>query len=86
MWKANCMDNKPLKMRGFRISLETVNPFGHVCQIVEWVDPEGHIARRVAGAHLTTSAVNGLAQSFVAGVRHTLSDDEPQPKATLRKR
>ncbi|VXB88929.1 conserved hypothetical protein [Burkholderia sp. 8Y] len=73
-------------LRGCRVSAPLQQPFGSGCRIVEWIDGEGQISRRVVSADVTEAEVVATIRRHVTGRKHVLIDDERQPRQTLPRR
>ncbi|KAF1029713.1 MAG: hypothetical protein GAK40_00371 [Burkholderia plantarii] len=73
-------------VRGCRVSEPIRPPFGSGCRIVEWVDAEGRIARRVVSEHVTEAEVVATIRRPIDGRRYLMHDDEQMPRETLPRR
>jgi hypothetical protein len=73
-------------LRGCRVSPPLQQPWGSGCRIVEWIDGEGQISRRVVAADVTEDEVVETIRHHVMGRKHVLIDDERQPRQTLPRR
>ncbi len=73
-------------LRGCRVSEPIRQPWGGGCRIVEWIDAEGRVARRVVAEHVTEAEVVAAMQRPPEGRRHLMHDDEQMPRDTLRRR
>lgn len=73
-------------LRGCRVSAPIQQPWGGGCRIVEWIDSEGHISRRVVAANVTEDEVVATIRRHVKGRKHFLVDDERLPRETLPRR
>nr|WP_179405258.1 DUF2866 domain-containing protein [Burkholderia guangdongensis] len=74
------------KLRGCRVSEPIRPPWGGGCRIVEWVDAEGRIARRVVAEDVTEAEVAAAIRRPTEGRRHLMDDDEQMPRETLPRR
>jgi hypothetical protein len=61
-------------------------PWGGGCRIVEWIDAEGQISRRVVAEDVTEDEVVATIRRHVKGRKHVLVDDEGMPRQTLPRR
>jgi hypothetical protein len=61
-------------------------PWGGGCRIVEWIDGEGRLARRVVSEHVTEAEVVAAIRRPTEGRRHLMDDDEQMPRDTLPRR
>jgi hypothetical protein len=85
--RANLAVNLPIyNVRGCRVSDPIRHPWGNACRIVEWVDAEGRIVRRVVAEHVTEEEVAATIRRPVEGRRHLMHDDEQMPRETLPRR
>jgi hypothetical protein len=73
-------------LRGCRVSAPIEQPWGGGCRIVEWIDAEGQISRRVVAADVTEDEVVATIRRHVTGRKHMLVDDERMPRQTLPRR
>ena len=73
-------------VRGCRVSEPIRQPWGGACRIVEWVDSDGRISRRVVAENVTAAQVRSTIAHHVEGRKHVLYDDERGPRATLPRR
>ncbi|MFM0321054.1 DUF2866 domain-containing protein [Caballeronia glebae] len=73
-------------LRGCRVSPPLQQPWGSVCRIVEWIDEQGQISRRVVAADVTEDEVVATIREHVTGRKHVLIDDERQPRQVLPRR
>jgi hypothetical protein len=73
-------------VRGCRVSDPIRQHWGGACRIVEWVDAEGRIARRVVAEHVTHEEVVATIRRPTEGRRHLMHDDEQMPRETLPRR
>lgn len=73
-------------LRGCRVSEPIRQPWGGGCRIVEWIDTEGQISRRVVAEDVTADEVVATIKRHVEGRKHVLYDDERAPRQTLRRR
>ncbi|AEA61205.1 MULTISPECIES: DUF2866 domain-containing protein [Burkholderia] len=80
------IDQRLYNLRGCRVSEPIRPPFGGGCRIVEWVDDEGRIARRVVAEHVTEAEVAATIRQPLAGRRYLMHDDEQMPRETLPRR
>ena len=74
------------KLRGCRVSDPIRQPWGGGCRIVEWIDTEGQISRRVVAEDVTEDEVVATIKRHVEGRKHVLLDDEQAPRQMLRRR
>jgi len=79
-------DDRPIIVRGCRVSEPIRQPWGGACRIVEWVDGDGRISRRVVAEDVTAAQVRSTIAHHVEGRKHVLHDDEHGPRATLPRR
>ncbi|KDR32713.1 hypothetical protein BG57_08765 [Caballeronia grimmiae] len=87
MKHAKTMRAKPaFHLRGCRVSPPLQQPWGSGCRIIEWIDGEGQISRRVVAADVTEDEVVAVIRRHVTGRKHVLVDDERQPRQTLPRR
>ncbi len=88
MKHANTARAKPaFHLRGCRVSAPLEQqPWGSGCRIVEWIDGEGQISRRVVAADVTEDKVVATIRRHVTGRKHVLVDDERQPRQVLPRR
>jgi hypothetical protein len=82
MW----VGDHPIVVRGCRVSEPIRQPWGGACRIVEWVDGDGRISRRVVAEDVTAAQVRSTIARHVEGRKHVLHDDERGPRATLPRR
>jgi hypothetical protein len=73
-------------LRGCRVSDPIRQPWGGGCRIVEWIDEEGRIARRVVAENVTEAEVVAAMQQPAMGRRYLMHDDEQMPRDTLPRR
>jgi Protein of unknown function (DUF2866) len=73
-------------VRGCRVSEPIRPPWGGGCRIIEWVDEEGRIARRVVAENVTEAEVAATMRQPVEGRRYLMPDDEQMPRETLPRR
>jgi hypothetical protein len=73
-------------LRGCRVSAPIQQPWGGGCRIVEWIDAEGQISRRVVAEDVTEDEVVATIRRHVKGRKHVLVDDEGLPRQTLPRR
>jgi hypothetical protein len=73
-------------LRGCRVSAPLQQPWGSGCRIVEWIDEQGQISRRVVAADITEDQVVATIRQHVTGRKHVLVDDEHQPRQVLPRR
>jgi hypothetical protein len=74
------------KLRGCRVS-EPIRPlWGGGYRIVEWIDADGRIARRVVAEDVTEAEVAAAIRRPIQGRRHLMHDDEQMPRETLPRR
>lgn len=73
-------------LRGCRVSEPIRQPWGGGCRIVEWIDAEGRVARRVVAEDVTEAEVVAAMQQPTEGRRYLMRDDEQMPRATLPRR
>ncbi|WP_207000996.1 DUF2866 domain-containing protein [Trinickia mobilis] len=73
-------------LRGCRVSDPIPRPWGGGCRIVEWIDPEGRISRRVVAEDVTAAEVIATIKRHVEGRKHVMFDDERAPRQTLPRR
>lgn len=74
---------RPMQVRGCRVSAPIRQPWGGACRIVEWIDTAGQISRRVVAEHVTPAEVRATISRHVEGRKHMLYDDEKTPRQTL---
>jgi hypothetical protein len=74
---------RPMQVRGCRVSEPIRQPWGGACRIVEWIDTGGQISRRVVAEHVTAAEVRATIDRHVEGRKHMLYDDEREPRQTL---
>ncbi|CAH2788609.1 MAG: FIG00454279: hypothetical protein [uncultured Caballeronia sp.] len=72
-------------LRGCRVLAPLQQPWGSGCRIVEWIDEQGQISRRVVAADVTEDEVVATIRQHVMGRKHVL-DDEHQPRQVLPRR
>ena len=77
---------RPMQVRGCRVSEPIRQPWGGACRIVEWIDTTGQISRRVVAENVTADEVRATIQHHVEGRKHRLVDDEREPRQTLPRR
>ncbi|MGV2287499.1 DUF2866 domain-containing protein [Trinickia sp. YCB016] len=82
MTAARPLDN----LRGCRVSDPIPRPWGGGCRIVEWIDTEGRISRRVVAEDATAAEVIATIKRHVEGRKHLMFDDELAPRQTLPRR
>ncbi|WP_414442206.1 DUF2866 domain-containing protein [Burkholderia sp. 22PA0099] len=80
------IDQRLYNLRGCRVSEPIRPPFGGGCRIIEWVDDEGRIARRVVAEHVTEAEVVETIRRPLDGRRYLMHDDEQMPRETLPRR
>jgi len=73
-------------LRGCRVSEPIAGPWGSGCRIVEWIDTEGQISRRVVAEDVTAAEVVATIKRHVEGRKHLMRDDELAPRKTLPRR
>ncbi|WP_175717968.1 DUF2866 domain-containing protein [Burkholderia anthina] len=73
-------------LRGCRVSEPIVHPWGGGCRIVEWIDDEGRLVRRVVSEDVTEAEVAAAIRRPTEGRRHLMGDDEQMPRDTLPRR
>ncbi|MXN75213.1 DUF2866 domain-containing protein [Burkholderia sp. 4701] len=73
-------------VRGCRVSEPIRQPWGGGCRIVEWIDDEGRLARRVVAENVTEAEVVAAMRRPTQGRRHLMGDDEQMPRDTLPRR
>ncbi|WP_431819803.1 DUF2866 domain-containing protein [Burkholderia sp. F1] len=73
-------------LRGCRVSEPIRQPWGGGCRIVEWIDAEGRLARRVVAEDVTEAEVVEVIRRPTEGRRHLMRDDEQMPRDTLPRR
>lgn len=73
-------------LRCCRVSDPIRPPWGGACRIVEWIDDEGRIARRVVAENVTEAEVVAAMRRPTEGRRHLMRDDEQMPRDTLPRR
>ena len=76
----------PIVVRGCRVSEPIRQPWGGACRIVEWIDSDGRISRRVVAENVTAAQVRNTIAHHVEGRKHVLYDDERGPRQTLPRR
>jgi len=74
---------RPIHVRGCRVSAPIRQPWGGACRIVEWIDTAGQISRRVVAEDVTAAEVRATISRHVEGRKHLLYDDEKSPRQTL---
>ncbi|NML29949.1 DUF2866 domain-containing protein [Paraburkholderia antibiotica] len=74
---------RPIQVRGCRVSAPIHQPWGGACRIVEWIDTAGQISRRVVAEDVTAAEVRATISRHVEGRKHFLYDDEKSPRQTL---
>jgi hypothetical protein len=74
---------RPIQVRGCRVSAPIRQPWGGACRIVEWIDRTGQISRRVVAEDATVDDVRATINRHVEGRKHFLYDDEKTPRQTL---
>jgi hypothetical protein len=74
---------RPMQVRGCRVSAPIRQPWGGACRIVEWIDTTGQISRRVVAEHATAAEVRATINRHVEGRKHVLYDDEKTPRQVL---
>lgn len=77
---------RPILVRGCRVSEPIRQPWGGACRIVEWIDADGRISRRVVAEDVTPAEVRSTIQQHVEGRKHVMHDDERAPRQTLPRR
>jgi len=77
---------RPIVVRGCRVSEPIRQPWGGACRIVEWIDGDGRISRRVVAENVTPAQVRSTIAHHVEGRKHVLYDDERGPRQTLPRR
>ncbi|MDE1184040.1 DUF2866 domain-containing protein [Paraburkholderia sp.] len=83
---AETLIDRPLTLRGCRVSEPIRQPWGGACRIVEWIGSGGQISRRVVAEHVTADEVRATINRHVEGRKHFLVDDEGTPRHTLPRR
>lgn len=73
-------------LRGCRVSPPIQPPWGGGCRIVEWIDENGQLSRRVVAENVTADQVRATIRQHVQGRKHTLIDDGPTQRQTLPRR
>lgn len=73
-------------LRGCRVSEPIRQPWGGGCRIVEWIDDEGSLARKVVSEDVTEAEVAAAIRRPTEGRRHLMGDDEQIPRDTLPRR
>jgi len=79
-------DGRSIVVRGCRVSEPLMQPWGSSCRIVEWIDSDGCISRRVVAGNVTEAQVRSTIADHVEGRKHVLDDDENLPRQTLPRR
>jgi hypothetical protein len=82
----SAVGDRPIVVRGCRVSEPIRQPWGGACRIVEWVDGDGRISRRVVAENVTAAQVRNTIAHHVEGRKHVMHDDERAPRATLPRR
>lgn len=77
---------RSIVVRGCRVSEPLSQPWGSKCRIVEWIDGDGRISRRVVAEDVTAAQVRNTIAHHVEGRKHLLYDDEHAPRQTLPRR
>jgi len=77
---------RSIVVRGCRVSEPLLQPWGSSCRIVEWIDEDGRISRRVVAENVTAAQVRSTIARHVEGRKHVLHDDEGVPRQTLPRR
>jgi len=77
---------RSIVVRGCRISEPLMQPWGSSCRIVEWIDGDGRISRRVVAGDVTAAEVRSTIAHHVEGRKYLLYDDERAPRQTLPRR
>ena len=77
---------RPMQVRGCRVSAPIRQPWGGACRIVEWIDTTGQISRRVVAENVTADEVRATIDRHVEGRNYMLHDDERAPRQTLPRR
>lgn len=77
---------RSIVVRGCRVSEPLLQPWGSSCRIVEWIDNDGRISRRVVAENVTAAQVRSTIAHHVEGRKHVLHDDERSPRQTLPRR
>jgi hypothetical protein len=80
------MTERPMQVRGARVSAPIRQPWGGACRIVEWIDTTGQISRRVVAENVTADEVRATIDRHVEGRKYMLHDDERAPRQTLPRR
>jgi hypothetical protein len=80
------MTERPIQVRGCRVSAPIRQPWGGACRIVEWIDTAGQISRRVVAENVTAAEVRATIDRHVEGRKYMLHDDERAPRQTLPRR
>lgn len=78
--------SRKFNLRGCRVSEPIPRPWGSGCRIVEWIDTEGQISRRVVAEDATAAEVVATIKRHVEGRKHVMLDDEMSPRKTLPRR
>nr|WP_233863170.1 DUF2866 domain-containing protein [Paraburkholderia adhaesiva] len=78
--------DRSIVVRGCRVSEPLMQPWGSSCRIVEWIDSDGCISRRVVAGNVTAAQVRSTISHHVEGRKHFLYDDERLPRQTLPRR
>jgi hypothetical protein len=78
--------DRSIVVRGCRVSEPLMQPWGSTCRIVEWIDGDGRISRRVVAEDVTAAEVRSTIAHHVEGRKYVLYDDERSPRQTLPRR
>ncbi len=78
--------DRAVVVRGCRVSEPIRQPWGGGCRIVEWIDADGRISRRVVAENVTPAQVRNTIAHHVEGRKYVLHDDEHTPRQTLPRR
>ncbi|CAD6539616.1 MULTISPECIES: DUF2866 domain-containing protein [Paraburkholderia] len=79
-------DGRSIVVRGCRVSEPLMQPWGSTCRIVEWIDGDGRISRRVVAEDVTAAEVRSTIAHHVEGRKYVMYDDERLPRQTLPRR
>ncbi|QGZ56098.1 DUF2866 domain-containing protein [Paraburkholderia acidiphila] len=79
-------DGRSIVVRGCRVSEPLMQPWGSTCRIVEWIDGDGRISRRVVAEDVTAAEVRSTIAHHVEGRKYVMYDDERSPRQTLPRR
>ena len=74
---------RPIQVRGCRVSAPIQQPWGGACRIVEWIDRTGQISRRVVAGDATAADVRATITRHEEGRKHLLYDHEKTPRQTV---